>query len=730
MPTKVGTLFYDIIAKDMTGAGLATAQAKMQKVGQTLGRVGSKLTRSVTLPLIAAGVASAKVAADFEKSMTKIQTLVGVSAKQVDAWGKEILDLGPKLGKSPRELAEALFVVTSAGQRGANAMKILKKAAKASALGLGETKEIARAVTSAMNAYGEENLDASRATDILTATVREGNLEASELAPVLGRVIGMASQLGISFEEVGASIATFTRLGVDSSEAVVGLRGIMNTLIRPTEQSEEALGELNLTMADLRKQVKEKGLARTLVDLVEKYKGNEEALGKVIPNVRALAAALGTAGVQGEDYVKILDNIEKSHGIVDEGFKETKKTAAQQWNEIKASIETSAIKIGAALLPLAESLKIIATSIEKLVAMYDKATPSTKKMVNRFLAFAVAAGPVLIILSKLIALIGFLITPIGAVTAALIAMVAEIILVNTWLKNQSTLIKAFSTLILGAVPSIVLFVVSWKKNLQIMKDAWNNTVNFVKTGVTNAIAFLRKIPSIAGAFLTNFFLNVLPRSIGLFVGFAVKGFLMLVAISIKAVNQVSTWFAKLPGRVINFIKDLITGVVKWIRGLPGKAASALRGLPGKFRGSFQSARNSAVSRLQSIMRFVFGMPGRLKNAGARMGRALWNGLKDWFGKVAQGFRDAMKGIGSPGFVEVFAKDLSKVINLARGFTTSFANLDVSASVREGIVSAPAPAVATSSPSSLSFTNRTQLFLDGQQISEVVDNNLSDSLDNI
>ena len=141
-------------------------------------------------------------------------------------------------------------------------MEVLKAAAKGSAVGLGETKEIARATTAVIQAYGKENINAARAADILTATVREGNLEASELAPVLGRVIGLSSQLGISFEDVGASVATFTRLGVDSAEAITGLRGIMNALIKPTQEGEAALSRYGMSMKSLRDEVSQKGVSR------------------------------------------------------------------------------------------------------------------------------------------------------------------------------------------------------------------------------------------------------------------------------------------------------------------------------------------------------------------------------------------------------------------------------------------------------------------------------------
>ena len=154
---------------------------------------------------------SVRDAANYRGSLSKIVGLVGVARDEVTKWGEQLKILGPLVGKGLGELSDALFFVTSAGFRGAEAMDVLEVSAKAAAAGLGETKDIADLVTSAMTVYGKENLNAAAATDILVAGVREGKAEASEFAGALGRVIGDANELGVSFDEVTATVASLTR---------------------------------------------------------------------------------------------------------------------------------------------------------------------------------------------------------------------------------------------------------------------------------------------------------------------------------------------------------------------------------------------------------------------------------------------------------------------------------------------------------------------------------------
>ena len=88
-----------------------------------------------------------------------------------------------------------------------------------------------------MNAYGASNVSAEKAVDVLLSTVREGKLAPEELASSLGLVIPIASEMGVSIEEVGAGIASLTRVGNSASQSVTQLRGIMLAILSPSAQA-------------------------------------------------------------------------------------------------------------------------------------------------------------------------------------------------------------------------------------------------------------------------------------------------------------------------------------------------------------------------------------------------------------------------------------------------------------------------------------------------------------
>ena len=398
--------------------GLKIAQRSLRRFGSKAKALGSNITRNVSVPFAAAGAAGVKMATDLETSFSKIENLVGITGKALDNFKTSVKTVSAVTGQSQQELSEALFTVASAGLRGAEATQVLEAAAKASAIGLGDTQQVAQALTGVLQAYSKEGLTAAQATDTLTAIVREGNLEAEALAPTLGRVVGVASQLGISFEEVGANIATFTRLGVPAEEAVVGLRGIMTSFLKPTKDAEKALATLGLTAGDLREMVGTQGLQSTLAFLMKSFEGNDEAISSVFGNVRALSAVLGTAGAQGETYAQVLDNISNSTGIVDEGFKNVSETSGFKFKQTLNSLRSAAIELGMALLPVVTK---VAQFVTKAINSFRDLSTETKTALLTITAIVAASGPVMSGIAFVASALAALLTPTGLVIAGLVA---------------------------------------------------------------------------------------------------------------------------------------------------------------------------------------------------------------------------------------------------------------------------------------------------------------------
>jgi TP901 family phage tail tape measure protein len=441
------------IRRQMGLTGSATLRATKQSQGftQSLAQTGQSIRNfgnqvlilGFQLTFLASGamVSVISQAARFEQEMTKINTLVGVQADQVAEWSDQLLELGPALGKVPTELAEGLFFVTSAGIRDSTeAMEVLESASKAAAIGMGDVKDVANAVTSAMQAYSDTGLTAADATDILTATVREGKTQADELAPSIGRVIPLAAEMGVSFQEVGAFIATFTRLGVPAAVAVTSLRSALTAILKPSSGAKDALEEYGLTMDNVRTTIEEKGLATALITLSTILGDDDEAFGKVIGSARGLTGVLGVTGGLVDEYRVILDNLNNSQGITAEGFETVAQTTAFMADQAKASLQVVAISFGEILLPGINAALTIVRELALSFAEFGKANPALVKIIGLVGAFVTVLGPLLIISGLIVSSIGTLITAVGALGTAFAALNLPILAVVAALTTAGALL--------------------------------------------------------------------------------------------------------------------------------------------------------------------------------------------------------------------------------------------------------------------------------------------------
>ena len=352
-----------VIGGDASGAARAfgTAGASAQRFqgqAQRSSLASTKAFRAIRVAAIGIGAGLAiaaksavSTAAEFETSMQKIVGLVGVSQGAVDSMSDGVKRLSAQYGKSAPEAADALFFITSAGLRGAEAMEVLEASLKGSVSGLGEVKDIADLATSVVNAYGSENISAGQAADVLAKAVQQGKLESEELAGAMGKVIPVAANMGISFDQVGGAMAAMSKTGTNADEAATQLRQIMVSLLKPTKEADETLAGLGLSAAGLRDQIGREGLFATLTTLTEAFGDNEEAQTAVFGNVRALVGVMDLMGAGFESNKKVMDAVANSTGMLDSAYAAVADTGSAKMQRAVAKMNVALIEFGNQIMP-------------------------------------------------------------------------------------------------------------------------------------------------------------------------------------------------------------------------------------------------------------------------------------------------------------------------------------------------------------------------------------------
>ena len=87
----------------------------IESAGKSINAVGTKITASVTAPILGLGVACGKMASDFEDGIAKVSTIADLSVMSLDAIRSSTIDLSNQLGVSVSEISEAQYNAISAG---------------------------------------------------------------------------------------------------------------------------------------------------------------------------------------------------------------------------------------------------------------------------------------------------------------------------------------------------------------------------------------------------------------------------------------------------------------------------------------------------------------------------------------------------------------------------------------------------------------------------------------
>jgi len=456
---------------------------RIKRFGGQVKRMGANMTRNFTMPLALAAAASVKLALSFEKSMTKIQTLVGVSAKDVGQLKKEVLELGGKTAQAPVELAEGLYFLTSAGLSTEGAMKALEQVSKGAAAGLGEQADLALVAAAAQNAYGEGTLDATAALDGFGQMVKTGMFDAAELSKVLGVQLGLASNLGVKFDDVGAFISTYTRTTGDATGASVGFGAVMMSFAKIAPIQEKALAKINMSAGSLREMLSKKGLQKTLLHLQTEFKKNGMQMSEFFTKSGALKGVMGVLGESTESYISILNQMQTSQGFVNSAFEETAKTSAFKMEQALNSLKVAATDLGTMLFPVVEK---IAAKIKSLTDWWKGLDEAGKQNVLTWGKWIMLAGPLLSIVGGMIINIGALI-PILLNVAKGFRMVTAAMLSNPYL--------AVGALVSGF---IIYMSTLGRKTRELTKDqkAFNKKLRETKAIMTQVAGLQKEVKNI------------------------------------------------------------------------------------------------------------------------------------------------------------------------------------------------------------------------------------------
>lgn len=222
--------------------GLRNAARGVRNLGAVMTAAGA----------VAAGVLNkmAQRAIEVRSAYREVNTLTNKSSNAFSEYAGTIRDVTTEMGVQGGEMetVEALYQSLSAGmsESADKQEKFLRTSQALARVGKTDLATTVDVLTTTINAYGMSMDDAGSVANSLFATVEQGKVRMDELASVMGRVYSISSTLGAPIDEVNGAMAELTANGFSAQNAGTSLRAMMRSIMKPSEDMQQALFDIAL----------------------------------------------------------------------------------------------------------------------------------------------------------------------------------------------------------------------------------------------------------------------------------------------------------------------------------------------------------------------------------------------------------------------------------------------------------------------------------------------------
>ena len=366
---------------------LKQSEDDLGRFGRGVKNMSTKAVAAAKLASVAAVVAGTKgvaAFAAFEQQMNEVFTLLpGVSEKAMSEMTGQVKDFAKEFGILPDEAVPALYSALSAGVPPDNVFEFMEVAAMAAKGGVTTLETAVDGITSVVNAYGDEVITATEASDYMFTAVRLGKTTFEELSNSISMVTPIAVAAGVGMDEVSASIAVLTASGVPTATAATQIKGAIAELSREGSKADTVFRDLS--GESFAQFIENGGTMGEAFQLMSDHA--DDTGGSVLDmfgRVEAGAAVLAIAAGDGEAYADTLGEMQGAAGATEAAFDVMSKGLQEQFNKIKAAFAVLMIDIGEKLEPVVrKAIEIIRISIGKMKDAWEKVRPSVERFISK-----------------------------------------------------------------------------------------------------------------------------------------------------------------------------------------------------------------------------------------------------------------------------------------------------------------------------------------------------------
>lgn len=380
-------------------SSLEATSKKWESLSSSLGKIGSTLTKSITVPVVAAATASVKNFSEVDKTMRLVEKTMGDTA-----WASGDLEKAMKSAASNsvfgmNDAANAALNFARQGFNAADASKMLTPAMSLAAGTATDLAVVSGGLGNAMKVFADQGLEAGNAADILAKAQGQANTTVQDLLDSMTVAGPIVDSVGWSMKDLAVITDVFGDAGISGSEGATALKTGLARLASPADDATAVMKRLGIeifntdgTMKNFTSVQKQLHTAFAGLTQEEQLQAAATLFGK---NQMAKWMTLIKAAPETVDkYSSALDNCT---GSAEEMANALLSGPGGAIEKLKSSLDVLSYTLGDIV---GNNIQPFIEDITEIVDKFNNLDKGTQEATLKMVAFAAAIGPAFLALSK------------------------------------------------------------------------------------------------------------------------------------------------------------------------------------------------------------------------------------------------------------------------------------------------------------------------------------------
>lgn len=604
------------------------AWKSVEKFGEGITGMGTKMTAAVTAPLAGLAVASASEFGEVDKSLKLVQQTMGSTDAEAKVLESSIKTAASNSVYGMQDAADAALNFARQGFSAAQAADMIAPAMDLAAGTATDLSVVTGGVGNAMKIFSDQGLRANDAANMLAKAQAQANTTVQDLFDSMSTAGPMLDSVGWSFKDLAVVTDVFGDAGISGSEGATALKTGLARLASPAADGRSAMKELGLSFFDS---------TGKMDDMLTMQKKLHESFAGLTDQEKMSAASAIFGKNQMGKWLTLIEQSPDTFEKYSQGLEASGSAANEMANallsgpggaveKLKSSFDVLKYTVGDTV---ANAVTPFVEKVTNLMDAFNNMDAAQQRQIVKWLAVAASVGPGIMMLGKFVSTLGTAGVSINRMIGIASRAAGGFKQLHTSIGLAKAVTAAFTSpvaVVMSLLAAFAVVLISIATHFDVFKAGINSsspTFESLKKSFSQLKETLQPILNLVKEFapvFANVFGTVVAGACGVAISaFAglLSGVITIVSGIIQTIKGITTfltgvftgdWEMAWKG-----IVDIFSGIVNTLVGLIQGIVNAIKGVVDGIKGVTKLSGSGASAES------VVSVPGRA------IGDSSWRG---------------------------------------------------------------------------------------------------------